>query len=185
MHGISIAAHVSSTNGARTMVHSQNVDWLQKNYLRRYLKIRKKQNKLTQEENQILEELNGELKPLDDEVQNTYLQFLAEHDFSAIQIQEWTHQEYYSGSHVEVLNLSPFACVLSSDTHTLADLGCENHRTFVKMTEIGLSGLQKAFRDPGTRIRYDNNVPNEKSKTFSWHIVRRWFLRWSNYRFLR
>ncbi len=166
MKGISIAAHVSSTNGARTMVHSQNVDWLQRNYLRRYLKERKKQNKLSPEEIQILEKLNNELKPLDDDVQNIYLQFLADHDFSGIQIQDWTHQEYYTGAHVEALNLSPFACILSSDAHTLADLGCENHRTFVKMTEVGLIGLQKAFRDPDTRIRYDSNVPTEKLKRF-------------------
>lgn len=166
MHGISIAAHVSSTNGARTMVHSQNIDWLQKNYLRRYLKDLKRQNNLTHEENKKLEKLNRDLKPLDDNVQNTYLQFLAEYDFSAVQIQDWTHQEYYSGAHVEALNLSPFACILSSDAHTLADLGCENHRTFVKMTEVGLRGLQKAFLDPGTRIRYDSNIPKEKLRHF-------------------
>lgn len=166
MHGISVAAHVNSSNGVRTMVLSQNIDWLQKNYLRRFLKERQNQNKITIEENQVLEKLNSQLKPLDDSTQNTYLKFLAEHDFSAIQIQDWTHLQYYEGDHVDSLNLSPFACILSSDAHTIADLGCENHRTYVKMTEIGLSGLQKAFRDPGTRIRYDRTLPTSNLRHF-------------------
>lgn len=164
LNGLSIAAHVSGSNGIRAMVHSQNVEWLQKNYLRRYLKGRKSKNDLTADELVYLQKLNDELKPLDDEVQNAYLMFLADHDFNAIQVQEGDDQQYYMGAHVEMINLSPFPCVLSSDAHTLADLGCYRHGTHVKMTKVGLDGLRKALLDPGTRIRYDTNVPVAKPK---------------------
>ncbi|MEW6406838.1 MAG: AAA family ATPase, partial [Chloroflexota bacterium] len=162
--GICIAAHVSSTSGVRTMVHSQNVEWLQKNYLRRYLKEKRAKTDLSEDERGLLQKLENELKPLGGEVQNAYLTFLAEHEFDAIQIQEWEHQQFYAGAHVDVLNLSPFPCVLSSDAHTLADLGCPGHGTYIKMTEVGLHGLRKALRDPGTRIRYDTTVPTERPK---------------------
>lgn len=164
LHGICIAAHVSSTSGVRTMVHSQNVEWLRKNYLRRYLKEKRARIGLSQDESEHLQKLEEELKPLDDKVQNAYLTFLADHEFDAIQIQEIEHQQFYAGAHVDMLNLSPFPCVLSSDAHTLADLGCSGHGTHIKMTEVGLDGLHKAFRDPGTRIRYDTTVPTERPK---------------------
>lgn len=162
LHGICIAAHVSSTSGVRTMVHSQNVEWLQKNYLRRYLKEKRARIGLSGDESEHLQKLEEELKPLDDKVQNAYLTFLADHEFDAIQIQEIEHQQFYAGAHVDMLNLSPFPCVLSSDAHTLADIGCSGHGTHIKMTKVGLDGLRKAFRDPGTRIRYDTTVPTER-----------------------
>jgi DNA repair ATPase RecN len=164
MDGICIAAHVSSTSGVRTMVHSQNVEWLQKNYLRRYLKEKRARIGLSDDENEYLRKLEGELKPLDDEVQNAYLAFLAEHEFNAIQIQEWEHQQYYTGAHVDILNLPPIPCILSSDAHMLADLGCPGHATHIKMTRVGLDGLQKALQDPGTRIRHDATVPSLRPK---------------------
>jgi DNA repair ATPase RecN len=89
---------------------------------------------------------------------------LAEHEFNAIQIQECKHQQFYAGAHVDVLKLRPFPCVLSSDAHTLADLGCPGHGTHIKMAEVGLDGLKKALQDPGTRIRYDTTVPIERPK---------------------
>jgi DNA repair ATPase RecN len=161
LNGIAIAAHVSSKDGVRTMVLSQNVDWLQKNYLRRYLKGRCSR---TREEDELLGKLQQELKPIDDEVQNTYLNFLFDQDFDAIQIQDVMHGQYYSGRHMEAIALVPLACVLSSDAHTLADLGCRGHGTHIKMAEVNLDGLRKAFRDPGTRVRYDATVPSEKPK---------------------
>jgi DNA repair ATPase RecN len=164
LHGICIAAHVSSTNGIRTLVHSQNIDWLQKNYLRRYLKEKRDKSGLLKDESSYLDKLEVELKPLDDKVQNAYLLFLANHEFDAIQVQECEHYLFYSGDHVDLLNLTPFPCILSSDSHTLADLGCKGHATHIKMTDVGLSGLRKALVDPGTRIRYDTNVPTAKLK---------------------
>lgn len=162
--GISIAAHVSSTKGFRAVVQSQNIEWLQKNYLRRYLKSRQLQGLLSKEENDYLSNLQNELKPLDDKTQNTYLTFLAEHDFNAIQIQESEHQQYYSGVHVALINLPPFPCLLSTDTHTLADLGCPGHTTFVKLTDVGLEGLKKALLDPDTRLRYDTDIFSNKPR---------------------
>ena len=164
LNGVCIAAHVSSSNGIRTMVHSQNIEWLQKNYLRRYLIERKKKNAISSDELIYLNKIDTELKPLDDEVQNKFLKFLAEYDFDAIQIQEGIHENYYSGAHVESLNLPPFPCILSSDAHTLADMGCHGHASHIKMTTIGIEGLRKALLDPNTRVRYDTNVPTSRPK---------------------
>ncbi|MBI5295527.1 MAG: AAA family ATPase [Chloroflexi bacterium] len=164
LNGISIAAHVSGSNGIREMVQSQNTEWLEKNYLSRYLKSKKEKEGLTEKEIDLLNKLSAELKPLADKVQNEYLLFLAEHEFNAIQVQAGNHDQYYAGSHVQELNLSPFSCILSSDTHTLADLGCHGHGTHVKMTKPSLEGLKKAFLDPGTRIRYDATVPTARPK---------------------
>ncbi len=165
LHGICIAAHVSSTSGVRTMVLSQNVELLKKNYLRMYLKKEmRSKTSLSEKQEKQLQKLEKELKPLDDKVQNAYLTFLAEYEFDAIQIQEWEHQQFYTGAHVDALNLSPFSCVLSTDAHTLADLGCYGHGTFIKMTEVGLHGLRKALQDPGTRIHYDTPVPTERPR---------------------
>ena len=164
LQGICIAAHASSTSGVRTMVRSQNVEWLQKNYLRRYLKEKRYRICLSIEEIKHLQKLEEGLKPLDDKVQNAYLTFLADHEFDAIQIQKMKHRQFYAGAHVGMLNLPPFPCVLASDAHTLADLGCPGYGTHIKMTEVGRDGLHKAFRDPDTRIRYDTTVPTKRPK---------------------
>lgn len=162
LNGLSIAAHVSSAKGIREMVHSQNVSWLKQNYLRNFLKERQKAGKITNDEIDLLQKLEIELKPLGNDIQNTYLNFLAEHEFNAIQIQQSDQEHFYSGIHVELLDLPPFSCILSTDTHTLADLGCQGHATHIKMTQVGVEGLRKAFLDPETRIRYDTNVPTKK-----------------------
>jgi len=81
--GICIAAHVD-TKGVREMVHSQNVERLQKNYLRMYLKKKRAKDGLSRDEDELLQKLEEELQPLDDLVQNKYLAFLAEQEFDAI-----------------------------------------------------------------------------------------------------
>jgi DNA repair ATPase RecN len=164
LNAIAIAAHVSSTKGLRAIVHSQNVEWLQKNYLRRYLKERRLKRTMSPEEESLLAELEATLKPLDDQVQNAYLLFLAENSFDAIQIQDVEHRKYYSGEHVSRINLPPFPCLLSSDAHTLADLGCPGHATYIKLATLDLEGLRRALLDPEARIRYDATVPTQKPK---------------------
>jgi len=161
LNGICIAAHVSSNKGARVMVHEQNVDWLQKNYLRRYLKSLDVST-LTRRETNLLAEIERDLKPLDDSTQNTYLEFLSQQEFDAIQIQAADHEQHYRGSHVEVLGLRPFPCILCSDAHSIADIGCVGHASHIKMSNLSLEGIKKALLDPGTRIRFDSNVPKEK-----------------------
>lgn len=164
MDGICLAAHVSSASGVRTAVHAQNVEWLQKNYLVRYFKRKETNTNLSNEEREYLRKLETEVKPLADKAQNTYLTFLAEHRFDGVQIREWEDQQYYAGPHVDILDLPPFTCILASDAHTLADLGCPGHTTHVKMTKVGSDGLKKALQDPATRIRYEPTVPRLKPK---------------------
>jgi DNA repair ATPase RecN len=160
LHGICIAAHVTSNKGARVMVLAQNVEWLQKNYLRSYLKSLGTEP-LADRERALLAKLEEDLKPLDDETQNEYLRFLARYDFDAIQIQSPEHEQHYRGAHVEGLGLKPFACLLCSDAHTIADVGCLGHASHIKMAEVGVDGIAKALRDPETRIRYDSTLARE------------------------
>lgn len=157
--GIAVAAHVSSDKGVRVVVHSQHVEWLEKNYVRKVLKAK---DQLSESEQRWLAKVDQELKPLDDAAQNKYLEYLADHDFEAIQIQRPEHVEHYRGEHVSALGLRPFACLMATDAHTLADIGCRGHASHIKLSEKSLIGLRKALRDPGTRIRFDTNVPEKK-----------------------
>ncbi|OEU70508.1 MAG: hypothetical protein BA863_04460 [Desulfovibrio sp. S3730MH75] len=50
----------------------------------------------------------------------------------------------------------PIPCVIGSDAHYLKDIGGKEFITRVKMTEPGFSGLERAFRDPETRIRFQD-----------------------------
>jgi len=161
LRGISIAAHVNSDKGIRTVVHSQNIDWLKKNY-RKQLLIRKEQSTgLSEEETEELVMIKESLKPLSDDVQNEYLEFLSKQNFTAIQIQKPAEREYYEGDHVDALGIPPIPCVVASDAHTIEDIGAQGHGTYLKMSELSLSGIRKAFFDPGTRIRFDNQLPNQ------------------------
>ncbi|MGD0174744.1 MAG: TrlF family AAA-like ATPase [Anaerolineales bacterium] len=162
--GISIAAHVSSDKGIRTMVHSQNVDWLQKNHLRIYLKDKATRKPLLPDENTLLQRLSDSLHPLDDEVQNKYLAFLEDIKFDAIQIQDIEQAKHYRGDHVAQVNLSPFPCIIASDAHTIVDLGCQCHATYIKLSSFDLDGIKRALKDPEARIRYDTTVPTKKPK---------------------
>ena len=47
-------------------------------------------------------------------------------------------------------------CVIGSDAHYLKDIGGKEFITRVKMTEPGFSGLERAFKDPETRIRFQD-----------------------------
>jgi DNA repair ATPase RecN len=181
LRGIAIAAHASGSKGIRASVHSQYVKWLEKNYLRRYLKERREKGIATPEEEALIANLDASLKPLDDEVQNAYLHFLSEHHFDAIQIMDVEHHKYYSGEHVTAINLPPFSCILASDAHTVADLGCPGHATHIKVSSLDLAGLKKAFLDPEARIRYDQTVPTHRPRrilglsleggSFSGHVI--------------
>lgn len=47
-------------------------------------------------------------------------------------------------------------CVIGSDAHYIKDIGGKEYITRVKMTEPGFSGLERAFQDPETRIRFQD-----------------------------
>lgn len=165
MGGVCIAAHVGhGKDDVRTYVLHQNAEWLQKNYLRRFLKEKDESGDLSEEDKQYLREMDQEIKPLDNTTQEKYLKFLVDHDFNAVQITDPEHRDHYSSRHMKPLGLRPFPCILSSDAHTIADVGCWGHCTYIKMTRVGIEDLKKAFLDPGTRIRYDHTVPEGRPK---------------------
>lgn len=160
--GICIAAHVSSDKGMRTIFRMQDRKYLEARFLHKYLTKKAKSGKLTQSEQEELQRLKRQLAELPNDMQNAYLTFLADHNFDAIQVKNWKEEEHYKGEHTEALDLPPFVCIVASDAHTLADLGCEGHCTYIKLTEASLDGIKKAFRDPDARIRYDTTIPSHR-----------------------
>jgi DNA repair ATPase RecN len=160
--GICIAAHVDSEKGMRTLFRMQDRKYLEARWRHRFLKEKEKKEGLTASEEATLSELDDQLTVLPDDMQNKYLQFIAEHSFDAVQVKSWETEEHYRGEHTEALDLPPFVCIVASDAHTLADVGCEGHCTHIKMAELSFEGIKKAFLDPEARIRYDANVPSQQ-----------------------
>jgi DNA repair ATPase RecN len=162
LRGICIAAHVDSEKGMRTLFRMQDREWLKARCMHRLLKKKEREEGLTTSEKTQLEQLERQLSELPDDMQNKYLRFLANHDFDAVQIQNYEAQEHYGGEHTEALDLPPFVCIVASDAHTLADIGCEGHCIHIKLAELNLNGIKKAFKDPEARIRYDSTVPHNR-----------------------
>lgn len=160
--GICIAAHVDSEKGIRMLFRMQDRRYLEARWMHRLLKKKEEQEGLTASEEIYLEQIEEQLSELPDDMQNKYLSFLANHEFDAIQVQNWEIEEHYRGEHTEALDLPPFVCIVASDAHTLADVGCEGHCTHIKLAELSLNGIKKAFNDPEARIRYDATVPHQR-----------------------
>jgi len=55
-----------------------------------------------------------------------------------------------------VMDGKQLPCVIGSDAHYLKDIGGKEFITRVKMTEPGFSGLERAFKDTETRIRFQD-----------------------------
>ena len=162
--GICIASHVNSDKGARTLFRGSNVKRLRTELRYRELQKKRAKGDLTEKEAALLAELEARLDGLEDKVQNDYLRFLAEYKLDAIEVQRPTDRDHYRGSHVDELGIRPFACILASDAHNLSDIGLAGHITYIKMAQPGWKDLRKALRDPGTRIRYETDVPRERVK---------------------
>jgi hypothetical protein len=156
--GIVIASHVNSNKGLRTLFRESNIKLLRTESRKRLLQSLKEKGIITTKEEQELESLKANFQNLNDDVQNQFLYFLAENCFDAIEIQNSDQRQYYSGTHVDDLGIKPIACLLNSDSHNLEDIGLPGFTTHIKMTKPSFKDLQKALRDPGTRIRFDNEI---------------------------
>ena len=53
-----------------------------------------------------------------------------------------------------------YACIQSSDAHSLAEIG--SRYTWIKMDKVGLEGLRLAFDDPEVRIRFPEELAEER-----------------------
>lgn len=157
--GMCIASHVNSNKGMRTLFRHTSADLVRLETRRRELHRRRGEGRMTQREEIELQKLDADSQRLEDEIQNQYLQFLAEYHFDAIEVQRPSERRYYSGTHVDELGIRPIPCVAGSDAHNLGDIGMRGYTTFAKMTRPGFADLKRALQDPGTRLRFEDDVP--------------------------
>lgn len=157
--GICIASHVNSANGMRDLFRSSNTKLLKNELRRKELLARKRKGTLSEQETADLAQIEAACKDLEDDTQNRYLQFLVEHGFDAVEVQHSDERQFYTGTHVDDLGIRPIPCVVGSDAHNLSDIGLKGCTTYIKMTAPGFADLRKALLDPGTRIRFEHDVP--------------------------
>jgi len=160
--GICIASHANSSKGMRNLFRSANVSLLKIELRRKELICRKRRSSLSEQETNELAQIEISRKDLEDDTQNRYLQFLAEYGFDAVEVQHGDEKQFYTGTHVDDLGIRPIPCVVGSDAHNLSDVGLAGCTTYIKMTTPGFADLQKALLDPGTRIRYEHDVPRPR-----------------------
>lgn len=160
--GICIASHVNSNKGVRNLFRASNTKLLKVELRRNELSLRKRKGQLSEQETEELESIEASRRELEDETQNRYLKFLTEYRFDAIEVHNGEDRQFYTGTHVDSLGIRPICCVVGSDAHNLSDIGLENCTTYIKMTKPGFADLKKALRDPGTRIRFEHDVPRPR-----------------------
>jgi len=157
--GIVIAAHVNSSSGLRALLRD-NAELLR--WKTRVKGIEQKADK-TSDEEKLLTEYRKRLNEVEDELQKKYLLFLHNHDIDAVQITKPEDKDHYDIKHLSQIGINQFPCVMASDAHTTADIGKTGYCTHIKLAELDLGSIRKAFRDPGARIRYDEQVDLESS----------------------
>ncbi|MBI4855354.1 MAG: AAA family ATPase [Acetobacterium woodii] len=158
--GICIASHVNSNKGIRTLFRESSAKLIRTKLRKLEFERRENKNDISPQEKLELESLVSEWKELEDELQNQYLLFLTEFEFDAVEVQKSNDKQFYSGTHVDDLGIRPIPCVIGSDAHNLSDIGLKGNCTYIKMTRPGFDDLKKALLDPGTRIRFEDDVPS-------------------------
>jgi DNA repair ATPase RecN/PHP family Zn ribbon phosphoesterase len=157
--GICIASHVNSDKGLRRAFFSMaEVNYVLCKNEKSALEKQKNSPDWNQEKADALKVLEKREKQLADEIQNTYLVFLAEAGIDGVQIQKSAESQFYRGEHCESLSIRPLAAILTSDAHCTDAVGYEKKITYVKMTRASWSDLSLALKDPETRIRYADTV---------------------------
>ncbi len=156
--GVCIAAHANSDSGIRDHVRTSSVQCLT---IRRAIATLDGKTDRTAEETQRLDQLRAQQAEVEDGLQNRYLTFLSRADFDAVEIQKPDDTGHYAEAHCTPLGIKPIACLLSSDAHCPRDVGMPGHTTYLKMGEPSLDGIRRAFEDPATRVRFED----EKAQT--------------------
>jgi len=160
--GICVASHVNSSKGIRDLFRSSNISLIKNELRRKELLLRKSRSILSEQETQELIRMGTNCEELEDDIQNRYLQFLVTYGLDAVEVQHGTERQFYTGTHVDDLGIRPIPCLVGSDAHNLSDIGLSGCTTYIKMTNPGYTDLRKALRDPGTRIRFDHDVPRPR-----------------------
>ena len=157
--GICIAAHVNSTSGAREYMRGESLALAER---RKRIKELEERKALTSEEGEQLAQLKQEHKAHEDAIQERYLSIVANYSIDAVEIASPDERKHYEGHHTTELGMRAIPCLMSSDAHCLGDVGLPGFCTYLKMTQLGLSGVRDALADPQTRVRYDDQVAPSK-----------------------
>lgn len=85
------------------------------------------------------------------ELQESFLQLIADCRLDAIQVQKESDAQHYRGQHTRSLGLLPVATLLASDSHCAAAIGKKS--TWLKMPQLSFAGVRRALDFPSCRVR--------------------------------
>jgi ABC-type cobalamin/Fe3+-siderophores transport system ATPase subunit len=135
--GVSIAAHIENSLGVRHCFRQGARDVLRL---------------IRDEEPREIEQDEG----IPDSLRN----YLFEAQFDAIEIHRAADAKHYRWLFDPDERFPPIATILTSDPHCIEQFSRPDRTTHIKMTKLGLRGLQDAFRFPDTRIRFPDDLPS-------------------------
>lgn len=158
-HGwLCIAAHANSDGGGRNEARQHDVRLVMLRRERRALAEREREGTASEEDPARLRELEQEATEAENELQNRWLELVADCGFSGVEIREGQERVFYEGAHCSNIGIDPIACVVSSDAHAPADIGRDGRFTYLKMGEVSFDGVRRALTDPGARIRFSGDA---------------------------
>jgi len=134
--GVCIAAHVENTAGLRKLFRQTA-----RNVIR------------------LFDPTNVDKAEHDADIPDEFRQYLVASGIDAIEVRfakDVRHYRWVSDSDGKTYSI---ATLLSLDAHCVEDFARATDATHIKMTSLGIRGLQEALAFPDTRIRFPHNVP--------------------------
>lgn len=156
-NGICIACHINETNGLREEIKKLNEGHI--------LKLEKKQQGLKDEGNTTeSDNLQHEIIKAKQNIEDQFRQeVFIDSLFDAIEIKKPEERRHFENVEIQNKRYTK-ACVINSDAHYLDQIGLKTNITRIKMDKPGYNGLRKAFQDPKTRIRFEEELPQTETK---------------------
>lgn len=160
-NGICIACHINETNGLRQEIRKLNEGQI--------LKLEKKQRELKEQgKTAEAESLEHEISIAKQKFETQFEEEIFTSFFDAVEIKKPDERRHFEN--VQIKNKKHTkACVINSDAHYLGDIGIKTNTTRIKMDEPGYHGLKRAFQDPKTRIKFEEELPQTDIKKNTWH----------------
>ena len=155
-NGICIACHINETNGLRQEIRKLNEGQI--------LKLEKKQRELKEQgKTAEAESLEHEISIAKQKFETQFEEEIFTSLFDAVEIKKPEERRHFEN--VQIKNKKHTkACVINSDAHYLSDIGIKTNTTRIKMDEPGYHGLKRAFQDPKTRIKFEEELPQTDIK---------------------
>jgi PHP family Zn ribbon phosphoesterase len=156
-NGICIACHINETNGIREEIKKLNEVHI--------LKLEKKQRELKDQGKTIeAEALEREIGKAKENAEGQFRQeVFIDSLFDAVEIKKPEERRHFEKIKIEAKKYTR-ACVINSDAHYLNQIGLKTNITRIKMDEPGYNGLKRAFQDPTTRIRFEEELSQVRIK---------------------